>query len=49
MVGQWPLNVFAPHQAEAEIPTLRAIASADLHNLVYQRDHRLIPAATATQ
>ncbi|MEV1008389.1 hypothetical protein [Streptomyces sp. NPDC049881] len=46
-VGQWPLNVFTAQQAEAELPTLRAIASADLHNLVYQRDHRLIPAAVS--
>jgi hypothetical protein len=24
---------------------LRAIASADLHNLVFQRDYRIIPAS----
>jgi hypothetical protein len=30
--------------AAAELPTLRAIASADLHNLVFQRDYRIIPA-----
>jgi hypothetical protein len=24
--------------------TLRAVASADLHNLVFQRDYRIIPA-----
>ena len=29
---------------QKNIPTLRAIASADLHNLVFQRDYRIIPA-----
>jgi hypothetical protein len=43
-VGDWPLNVFDKKQAAAELPTLRAIASADLHNLVFQRDYRIIPA-----
>jgi len=42
--GDWPLNVFDEKQAAAELPTLRAIASADLHNLVFQRDYRIIPA-----
>jgi hypothetical protein len=43
-LGDWPLNIFTPEQAAAELPTLRAIAAADLHNLVYQRDYRIIPA-----
>ena len=43
-VGDWPLNVFDDEQAEAALPTLRAIASADIHNLVFQRDFRIIPA-----
>jgi hypothetical protein len=43
-VGDWPLNVFSKEQAAAQVPTLRAIASADLHNLVFQRDYRIIPA-----
>jgi hypothetical protein len=43
-VGDWPFNVFDEKQAAAELPTLRAIASADLHNLVFQRDYRIIPA-----
>lgn len=43
-VGEWPLNVFDADQAAAELPTLYAIAAADLHNLVYQRDYRLVPA-----
>jgi len=40
--GDWPLNVFDEKQAAAELPTLRAAASADLHNLVFQRDYREI-------
>jgi hypothetical protein len=38
--------VFDEEQAAAELPTLRAMASADLHNLVFQLggDYRVIPA-----
>jgi hypothetical protein len=45
-VGDWPLNVFDDEQAAAELPTLRAMASADIHNLVFQLggDYRIIPA-----
>jgi hypothetical protein len=45
-VGDWPLNVFDAEQAAAELATLRAIASADVHNLVFQLggDYRIIPA-----
>ncbi|MFJ9906154.1 hypothetical protein ACIRVK_25230 [Streptomyces sp. NPDC101152] len=42
----WPLNVFTPEQAAAEVPTLRAIATGDPHNLVFQRDYRIVPAIT---
>ena len=42
--GDWPLNVFDEKQAAAQLPTLRAMASADLHNLAFQRDYRIIPA-----
>ena len=44
--GDWPLNVFDEAQAAAELPTLRAMAAADLHNLVFQLggDVRIIPA-----
>ncbi|NUR87175.1 MAG: hypothetical protein HOY71_24090 [Nonomuraea sp.] len=45
-VGDWPLNVFTPADAQAELPTLRAIATADVHNLVFQANYRLIPAIT---
>jgi len=43
-VGDWPLNVFDQQEAAAELPTLRAIAAADIHNLVFQADYRIIPA-----
>ncbi len=43
-VGDWPLNVFDDTQAAVELWALRAVASADLHNLVFQRDYRIIPA-----
>ncbi|MEW9528589.1 hypothetical protein [Microbispora sp. NPDC049125] len=46
-VGDWPLNVFTPEQAAAELPTLRAIVTADLHNLVFQRGYRIVPATVA--
>src|SRR6476659_7392414 len=35
-VGDWPLNVFDEDEAVAELPTLRALAAADVHNLVFQ-------------
>jgi hypothetical protein len=45
-VGDWPLNVFDEEQATAELPTLRAIASGEIHNLVFQTggNSRIIPA-----
>jgi hypothetical protein len=45
-VGAWPLNVFDEHQAAAELATLRTIAAAEIHNLVFQTggDYRIIPA-----
>lgn len=46
-VGEWPLNVFDEEQAEAEAPTLRAIAAADLHNLVFQADYRIVRSTMA--
>ena len=44
--GDWPLNVFDEEQAAAELPTLRAMASADFHNVVFQLgdDWRIVPA-----
>jgi hypothetical protein len=46
-VRDWPLNVFSHADAEAELPILRAIASSDLHNLVFAADYRIVPAVTA--
>ena len=43
-VGNWPLNIFSKDDAAAELTLLRAIASADLHNLLFERDFRIIPA-----
>ena len=45
-VGDWPLNVFDEQQAAAEVHTMRAMASAELQNLVLQLggDIRIIPA-----
>ena len=45
-VGDWPLNVFDEQQAARELPTLRAMAATDIHNLVFQvgGDVRIIPA-----
>jgi hypothetical protein len=46
-LGDWPLNVFDSGQAAATLPTFRAVASADLHNLVFQAGWRIIPAISA--
>lgn len=46
-VGEWPFNVFDPAQAEAERGTLVAIAAAEIHNLVFEADYRIVPATTA--
>jgi hypothetical protein len=43
-VGDWPLNVFSRSDATDQLPILRAIAAADLHNLVFRADYRIIPA-----
>jgi hypothetical protein len=48
-VGDWPLNVFSDADAAAELPTLRAIAAADLHNLVFQADYRIVPATARSR
>src|SRR6266446_10723226 len=46
-VHDWPLNVFSNEDAAAQLSILRAIASSDLHNLVYLSDYRIVPAVTA--
>ena len=45
-VRDWPLNVFSMKDAADQLPILRAIATSDLHNLVFQSDYRIIPAVT---
>jgi hypothetical protein len=47
-VQDWPLNVFSGEDAAAQLSILRAIASSDLHNLVYRADYRIVPAVTAS-
>src|SRR5260370_30636011 len=47
-VRDWPLNVFSDEDAAAQLSILRAIASSDLHNLVYRADYRIVPAVTAS-
>jgi hypothetical protein len=47
-VHDWPLNVFSVQDSRDQLPILRAIATADLHNLVFQADFRIIPAVTRT-
>src|SRR5882762_4908113 len=46
-VHDWPLNVFSEEDASAQLPILRAIASSDLHNLVFRADYQIVPAVTA--
>jgi hypothetical protein len=45
-VADWPLNVFDDEEAAIELATLRTIAAAEIHNLVFQTggDYRIIPA-----
>jgi hypothetical protein len=47
-VHDWPLNVFSDQDAAAQLSVLRAIASSDLHNLVYRADYRIVPAVNRT-
>ena len=43
-VGDWPLNIFTRSDAADQLHLLRAIASAELHNLVFQADYKIVPA-----
>jgi hypothetical protein len=45
-VQDWPLNVFSEGDAAAQRSILQAIASSDLHNLVYRADYRIVSAVT---
>jgi hypothetical protein len=46
-VHDWPLNVFSDQDAAEQVSVLRAIASSDLHNLVFRADYRIVPVVTA--
>ena len=46
-VHDWPLNVFSDEDAAAQLSILRAIATSELHNLVYRKDYRIVPAVMA--
>ena len=48
-VHDWPLNVFSDEDATAQLSVLRAIASSDLHNLVYRSDYRIVPVVNASR
>lgn len=45
-VHGWPLNVFTIQDAADQLQIMRAIATSDLHNLVFQADWRIIPVVT---
>jgi hypothetical protein len=45
-VHDWPLNVYAEQDALDLLPVLRSVVAADLHNLVFEADWRIIPSAT---
>jgi hypothetical protein len=43
-VHDWPLNVYDESDARELVPILRGIVAADVHNLIFQTDWRIIPA-----
>jgi hypothetical protein len=45
-VHDWPLNVYDEADARDLVPLLRGIVAADVHNLVFQADWRIIPAVS---
>jgi hypothetical protein len=48
-VHDWPLNIYAESDAADLLPVLRSVVAADLHNLVFQADWRIVPAATRAE
>jgi hypothetical protein len=44
-VHDWPLNVYDESDARDLVPVLQAVVAGDVHNLVFEADWRLIPAA----
>jgi hypothetical protein len=45
-VGDWPLNIFTRSDADDQLYLLRAIAAAELHNLVFEADYTIVPAVS---
>ena len=45
-VHDWPLNIYAEPDAQDLLPVLRAVVAADLHNLVFEADWRIVPSAS---
>lgn len=45
-VGDWPLNIFTRSDAADQLHLLRAIAGAELHNLVFEADYTIVPAVS---
>ncbi|MEN3359887.1 MAG: hypothetical protein V7637_3869 [Mycobacteriales bacterium] len=43
-VHDWPLNVYDGSDARELVPILRGIVAADVHNLIFQADWRIVPA-----
>jgi hypothetical protein len=43
-VHDWALNVYDEPDARGLLPVLRGIVAADVHNLIFQADWRIIPA-----
>jgi hypothetical protein len=46
-VRDWPLNIGSEGDAADQLPILRAIVAADLHNLVFEADFSIVPAVTS--
>jgi hypothetical protein len=44
-VHDWPLNVYAEGDALDYLPVMRSVVAADLHNLVFEADWRIVPSA----
>ncbi len=47
-LGDWPLNLFSNPSAVGQLPVLRAIATTELHNLVFRADCRITPAVATS-
>ena len=47
-VGDWPLNIETETDAWNQLPVLRAIITAELHNIVFLGDYRIVPSLIRT-